>query len=159
MKDSVELCQRVGRARHHDSSIVILDERLDRPVSLLESARLLQDTIVQEYTPGTLHQVDDEEAERKKQYNRESNAFQSVLRNHQQVMANPVACLNLFVKKTKGHLLEEFRSSGGSFNCSLTYKSILRTIKVDSRGRTKKISKKQCSLELLGILTRDTSGS
>lgn len=158
MKDSVELCQRVGRARHHDSAIVILEERPDRPVSKLEAARQLQDTIVEEYNPQ-LVQVNEED-QRQRQSHREKTGYQSVLQQKHHRNGNPVAALNLFVKKTKSHLLEEFQRNmgdGGGYTCSLTYRSILRTIVVESKGSTKKGARNDCALKMLEVLTHEMS--
>jgi hypothetical protein len=58
MRDSVELCQRSGRARQLDSSIVLLDERPDRPLATLETARDLQDVIAGQYDPSTVSVTD-----------------------------------------------------------------------------------------------------
>jgi ERCC4-related helicase len=51
MKDSVELCQRFGRARTTDCAIVVMVERHDRPLEFLEKVRQDQDEIVQSYDP------------------------------------------------------------------------------------------------------------
>jgi ERCC4-related helicase len=77
MKDSVELCQRSGRARQQDSSIVILDERPDRPLSALETARNVQDDIVARYEPSTAPSVD-QGAERTSQLSREHTAYRFI---------------------------------------------------------------------------------
>ena len=52
LKDSVELCQRFGRARALKCSIVVLEERHDRPLVFLEQIRLHQDELVQTFTPS-----------------------------------------------------------------------------------------------------------
>jgi len=164
------LCQRTGRARQQDSSIVVLDERLDRPLALLESARNLQDKIVQDYDPSQTPGLD-EAAERKRQQSREqSPAAHAVLNDPAKCQSNPLQALNEYVKKTKAALAQEFipqrRTDGGGDGdgntkhvcCNLTYRSILRTITVDGTPHAnKKAAKRQCATLMLAVLARETT--
>ena len=56
MKDSVELCQRFGRARQEDSSKVVMDERRDRGVTRLQQVKQRQNGIIQEFDPSKVSQ-------------------------------------------------------------------------------------------------------
>lgn len=158
LKNSVELCQRFGRARQNDSSIVLLAERSDRPLALLESVRDLQDTIVEDYEPSNVSI--DTEAEKSNQRNRERSAFNSVLRDKPGFRETPLLSLNRFVKQTKATLLEDFSNrKGGGFDCSLTYRSILRTLKVDSSATKKRDAKRACAVEMLILLEESCRAS
>lgn len=152
LKDSVELCQRFGRARHIDSSIVVLDERQDRPLGLLESVRELQDDIIQKYDPATIEI--DEGAENLKQENRERQA-KVVLQGLSLVDA--LASLNLYVKKTKADLVEDFGTENGEAVCMLTYRSRLRSAKGNGRASSKKAAKRAAALALVRLLWKEAA--
>ena len=156
MKDSVELCQRSGRARQQDSSIVILDERPDRPLTALETARDLQTEIVEQYNPAeVLVSETNGDAERQKQMNRERNASKTIFGSSSSA-GGPLSALNIYVKKTKASLSENYRGAGGLFQCTLTYKTILRTVQVVGRGSSKKAAKKDSASALLEALKAQT---
>ena len=158
LKDSVELCQRSGRARQLDSSIVILDERHDRPYETLDMARELQDEIVEQYDPSTLVPRD-VKGEQRQQQNREKTAFQAILKHPSMYQSHPLLRLNEYVKKTKASLSEEFSGPNnvGSFECPLTYRTILRTIQVNAQATKKKVAKTESALALLVALRSETS--
>lgn len=152
LKDSVELCQRFGRARHEESSIVVLDERRDRPVEMLESVRNLQETIAQEYNPSTSSSGFSPAEEEAKQRDRERNANQSVLFNLSKQEGSPVASLHLYVKKTKA-VLEESCSPKQPFVVTMSYRSILRSISgISHEGSNKKEARKNCAAKMLQAL-------
>jgi ERCC4-related helicase len=153
MKDSVELCQRYGRARALESSIVILDERRDRPVELLERVRAIQDTIVNEFDPSTVGINVAEE--RQKQKGRERTAYQSVL-CHEKCLKSPVLALNEYKTKTRASLIEQWSDCDRQFRCTLQYKSILRTLTESADGSSKQEAKTICSGRLLDELKRQT---
>jgi superfamily II DNA/RNA helicase len=153
MKDSVELCQRYGRARAHESSIVILDERHDRPVTLLEDVRQMQDIIIEDFNPNNIGINISEERNRQK--HREQVAYNSVLCN-EKCSASPVLALNEYKVKTKASLSEEWSSVSGGFQCSLEYKSIIRTLQSSAIGDRKQEAKTLACRELLQQLQRET---
>eukprot|EP00934_Nitzschia_sp_Nitz4_P003036 Nitzschia sp. Nitz4//scaffold159_size51929//3928//5796//NITZ4_006871-RA/size51929-processed-gene-0.49-mRNA-1//-1//CDS//3329537550//3026//frame0 len=153
MKDSVELCQRSGRAREQDSSIVILDERPDRPLTVLESARTLQDTITEAYEPS--HSAVDQKAEEEKERQRERSARKGVLQDHKKCTNIPVQALNEYAKKTKALVLENYSVDWGEFTCKLTYRSHLRRFEVEGRGASKKAAKKEASQTMLEMLRQN----
>ena len=154
MKDSVELCQRFGRARHEESSIVVLDERPDRPMEMLESVRSLQETIAQQYDPRVANASTDSHDEALKQRSRERNA-RSVLENERRRIDSPVATLNEFVKKTKA-FFEESCSSQPPFVYTMSYSSVLRSIPdIAEQGPNKKEAKRLCAAKMLAALEAD----
>lgn len=150
IKNSVELCQRFGRARQQDSSIVVLDERADRRIPSLERVRETQESIIADFDLSRMARMDDA-AELQKQQSRERNAA-SVL---QQIDASPLASLNLYVKKTKAHLDESYHQG----KCVLQYKTILRTVEAQSNlvTQSKKAAKRRCALKLLEALKAETN--
>lgn len=161
MKDSVELCQRSGRARQQDSSIVILDERPDRPLTALETARDLQDQVIATYDPATAPPANDR-VERNKQQSREQSAYRSVFAdpNHQSKLnARPLHWLHLYTKKTKASLSEEptAKHHNTKFVCTLTYRSVLRTIKVDDQDTNEKTAKNKAAITMLAALKKATA--
>lgn len=151
LKNSVELCQRFGRARDQDSSIVLLEERPDRPLALLESVRSRQDTMVREFNPS--ESTVDEGAEKKKQLDRERNAFNAVFLRSS---TSPVADVKQFVSKTKASLIEDCVRVGDTFKCIFKYRSILRTIVAEAEASNKKLAKKNCASVLLNLLKTET---
>ena len=151
MKDTVELCQRTGRARDRDSSIVILDERPDRPLAMLESIRAMQDTIVETFDPSSV-QIN-QETERTRQLNREQNALRAILQKHPRCPQHSIKAIHEFKAKTKASLTDEYTFRGdGIFQCTLTYESILRSITVNEEHTSKKNAKQCCALTLLARL-------
>ena len=154
MKDSVELCQRFGRARREESCIVVLDERPDRPVEKLESVQRLQESIVQGYTPqqGAPSQAEEEA----KQRNREQAAVRSILSNKRKQEYSSVAELNEFVNKMTGLLEESCCKSGTTFSHRMTYRTILRSVPdIVGSGMTKKEAKRNCALNMLSKLEQE----
>ena len=128
MKDSVELCQRFGRARQENRSIVVLGERHDRSVRQLELVKARQEHLVQNFDPSTVR-VQDDDLERSKQRQWEISAFRSTLKDEEYYKNNPVKALNEYAQKTKVDIDTVWEDqSGNEFRCRLTYKSVLRTL-------------------------------
>ena len=156
LKDSVELCQRFGRARATDCSIVVMDERHDRPLAFLEQVRQEQDELVQNYDPAAQARADPE-VERQRQANRERAAFQAVLADYIKCTDTPALALNEYVKKTKALLNVTMENDqNGKFICELTYASHLRRLVVRTAADTKKAAKGACCKELLCQLKAHT---
>eukprot|EP01082_Thalassiosira_pseudonana_P009278 g8229.t1 g8229 contig29:45842-48019(-) len=51
LKDTVELCQRFGRARQKTSCLTLMSERKDRPLTDLKDVKQHQDTIIKDFDP------------------------------------------------------------------------------------------------------------
>jgi dsRNA-specific ribonuclease len=140
---------------------MVLDERPDRPLSLLESVRILQDTLVQEYDPQAALVVD-EIAERKKQVDRERCAHRTVFAESRKRTEAPAEALNEYVKQTKAILDESYARMPSekifTVSCTLSYRSILRTITdVEALGSSKKEAKRASAVSLLARLKQETS--
>mmetsp|Transcript_22513 Transcript_22513/g.55827 ORF Transcript_22513/g.55827 Transcript_22513/m.55827 type:complete len:185 (-) Transcript_22513:88-642(-) len=175
LKDSVELCQRFGRARQQDSAIVLLDERDDRPLGLLESVRQIQDDMAQDYVPsrsnlarntgGTSATVPAYSApmpsnlagDRTMQRAREHIVYSTVLKDAE-MSTTPLRVLNIYVQKMKATLTEEFLLTGSAllFSCVLRYRCGDRLIEAEGSGRSKKDAKNACTLIVLADLVKQT---
>lgn len=156
MKDSVELCQRFGRARTTDCAIVVMVERHDRPLEFLEKVRQDQDEIVQSYDPSQRTDVDPEVATAR-QLDRERVAFQKILNDRVKCTDMPLSAFDEYVKKTKAYSTEETSiavSRNGKFTCELTYSSIVREITSRATADSKKGAKILCCKDIL-IRLRD----
>jgi len=152
LKDSVELAQRFGRARQAERRVVALDERRDRPIARLEDVRREQDALIESFEP--LAAARDPAAEQQAQRSRELGAA-SVL---QQDNNNPVAVLNLYVKKTKAFAEEDSRKTGAVFVHVWKYQTPLRDIRAEGSAAGKKAARAQCAENLLALLRQQHLG-
>jgi superfamily II DNA/RNA helicase len=151
LKDAVELCQRTGRARDQDSSIVILDKRPDRPLAMLESVQIMQDTIVEAYVPSSVERND--ATAQSRHLHREQSALRSILERHPRCPKHALKAINEYIAKTKAVLMDEYTIRGdGLFQCTMIFQSPLRSITVSEEHTSKKISKQLCALALLTTL-------
>lgn len=136
LKDSVELCQRFGRARRSDSKIVVMAERADRPVTMLDRVREQQEELIGAFDPpGTVvKSAADLEKERAAQKCRERGAAALLSENSGKNGQQSVSSrLNLYVRKTKAELEEKYVTSvenGTGIGCELRYKTVLRDLRV-----------------------------
>eukprot|EP00798_Chlamydomonas_sp_ICE-L_P024684 gene24684-10314_t len=156
-----------GRARQAESSHVVLAQRADRPVKLLEQTEAEQLAHVRDFVPvqGAVR----DEILRTKQVAWEigargvpgkGGATPLVAREHgaRGVLgksgAMPLATLNLYVSKTKALLTEGASPlvSSSATHVELKYSSILRTLVGRGQGRSMKEAKQAAALELLGKL-------
>lgn len=146
MKDSVELCQRFGRARQNDSSAIVMKQRQDRPVAMLEKVKSRQDEIIKEFDP-TKVQIN-HDANKRAQNDRERNAAK-LLSKMDEIDKKPVAILNIYVSKTKALLTNNISKKQGLFHHGMVYESDLRQEIAMASGSSKKEAKKLCALRLL----------
>lgn len=150
MKDAVEFCQRFGRARQGNRSIVVLDERHDRPVEMLRSIQLAQDNIVHAFDPNNV--VIDEEFERTKQKQREINAYKKILRDCNVYESEPLKKLNEYVKVTKATIENDMETNYGQHSCELKYTSLLREANGSGLASRKKDAKNDAARDILQFL-------
>ena len=143
LKDSVELCQRIGRARSMNRAIVIMAERPDRPVARLDEVRLEQDAQIAAFTPAETAR--DLAAEQTAQRSRERGAV-SVLTNP---TGSPMADLTQFAKKTKARLTEDYHKDDAAWVCNMGYHTVLRQLSSRGQAGSKKLAKKTCAAALL----------
>ena len=146
LKDSVELAQRFGRARREERRIVAMDQRRDRPIARLEQVRREQDVLIANFDPNQA--VRNLDAERVVQKAREAGARQLLLTAGE----NPVATLNLYVKKTKAYTTEASYQHSTGWTYVLTYETSLRNERAEGCALNKKVAKKMCASNLLGLL-------
>lgn len=156
LKDSVELCQRFGRARALKCSIVVLEERHDRPLVFLEQIRQQQDELVHTYTPLGRKGIDND-LERKRQTDRERSAYKKILCDLVKCTDRSISAFNEYVAATKGRMDEIVEvDQDVKFTCQLTYASILREIQQKATADTKKGAKAECCKQILLRLRSET---
>jgi len=156
LKDSVELCQRFGRARAEESSIVVMAERVDRPISRLEEVRQRQDLIIEKFDPANLDVVPQINIFTL-QNQRENSAGKSILSNEVVCTNSPLHALKMYVDKTKAVLNIDIRVTDRCFKSSMRYKSPLRDIEVSKQAGSKKKAKIMCATEVLQQLRVTTT--
>lgn len=93
VKDTVELCQRFGRARHETSSLTLMAERQDRPLSALKEVKAHQDSIIKDFKP--CHNKQQQIARQQSQNDRERSAS-FVLQDIALCKRSPLECLNMY---------------------------------------------------------------
>jgi superfamily II DNA/RNA helicase len=148
MKDSVELCQREGRARQTDCAFVVMEQRPDRPVSKLRKVKECQDNIIRTFDPSNVKQRRGHDIQAQK--HREASAHEILTRADH----NYVSLLNLYRQKTKAHL-EECHSytPAGKRVVTVKYSSVMRTsVEAEGVGLSKKEAKQAAARALLKLL-------
>ncbi|CAJ1349424.1 unnamed protein product [Effrenium voratum] len=146
MVNSVSLVQGRGRARQEGSAFVVLSERPDRPTAVLAEVEQQQLEICRSFQPGDVGA--DPAKEKAAQTSRERNAA-AVLAKPGEALAN----LNLFCKKTKVELQEDFLQAGG-WCCRLAYLSVLRSTTAEGTASSRKEAKKKAAEGLLAELQK-----
>ena len=107
---------------------------------------------MEEYEPTA--RVADEEGDKAKQRSRERTA-RSVLRSISH--DNSLQKIELYVRKTNAFFSEHFTPKDGKNTCALRYKSVLRTLEVESTADKKKEAKRAAVFALLSRLGRETT--
>lgn len=162
MKDTVEFCQRAGRARRHDCCFVVLEERKDRPVALLQHVEERQERIISNFDPSNIITKRRKVHEARRSLSN-SNSFSS---NHnssdhnsnynsiENSIENHVSLLNIYCQKTRAQLSAEdvAGSSRDMFSIQLTYATSLRTVRSVGIGKNKKSAKQDAAKILLDKL-------
>jgi ERCC4-related helicase len=154
MKDSVELCQRTGRARQKDCAIVIMAQRRDRPVSMLRKVQQYQEEIIKKFDPSTII-VRSAKTDVQAQLQREAQAS-SLLNNFG---ADSISILHQYRQKTKAHLDDnELYTQNNTYAIKLTYSTQYVSIDAEGNGISKKAAKQEAAKLLLQKLKRKNSG-
>ena len=120
MKDAVELCQRQGRARQKRAAFVIMEQRVDRPLSKLLRVQRHQESVIRNFVPGH-NNFQIEECRRREQRERETNILRRLLCDSRS--KSDMAILNEFVQKANGHITEHILENGREFCANLIYTS------------------------------------
>ena len=144
---AVSFVQGRGRARQAESSFVVLNERADRPVSLLVEQEVEQHRLAASFVPNNCEE--DTVASRHSQRQRELGAQRYLCDPNQ---SNALANINIFCKKTKTVLSEHMI---GPNTCTMTYKSLLRTVSVQGEGNGKKAARKAAAINMLDSIAAD----
>jgi superfamily II DNA/RNA helicase len=150
---TVSLAQSRGRARQADSHFVVMRERIDRPVALLETIEQEQLAVVRAFSPSALRSANGTDAKLiEAQKSRERGAA-NLLKDGIGV-TKVLSVLNLFCKKTKVDLVETYElDAEGKTDCRLTYHSVLRDLEERSGfSPGKKTAKLNASLRLVAAL-------
>jgi hypothetical protein len=152
---AVSYVQGRGRARQANSSFVVLNQRHDRPASMLAQQECKQHSIASSFKPTAAATACTNPAlELQASKNREQNAakfLRDVSEN------NALGNLNMYVKKTKAFVEEVHELDARNWtSCRLTYKAFKRTVSADGTGTGKKAAKKKAAVALLQTLYAST---
>ena len=151
LKDTVELCQRFGRARQKTSSLTLMSERKDRPLSVLKDVKTRQESIIKEFDPTQNQNMS--MARQQSIRDRERAAF-SILKDTAGCEQSPQECLNVYCAKTKAVLKNESLECGPDkiFRCKLLYSSLTSETDIvgNGEGNTKKHATNQSALSICG---------
>jgi len=148
LKDTVELSQRFGRARQKDSSLTLMSERKDRPLSALKDVKVRQERIIKQYQPFAEKHIS--QARKQSQADRERAAF-SVLAGIAKCELNALEVLKIYAAKTKAVVKETLMDLGPDkhFTCKYEYASLTRTVAGMGTETTKQQARNVAALNIL----------
>lgn len=151
LKDTVELSQRFGRARQKTSSLTLMSERRDRPLSALKDVKMIQEGIIQDFDPAKNKQIS--LSRQQSQNDRERAAFSTLL-DTAKCERSPLEVLNIYAAKTKATANIESIQSGPDkiFRCEIVYRSLNRTVDGKGEGTTKKKAQHEAATSILNKL-------
>lgn len=147
LKDTVELAQRFGRARHKTSSLTLMSERRDRPLSALRDVKRRQDCILKDFDPSKVENLARQQQSLK---DRHRAAF-SVLADVARCKSNPLEILNIYAAKTKAVTNVEYFEAGLDrlFCCKMSFSNLLINVEGKGEGSTKKKSQNRAAAIIL----------
>ena len=151
LKDTVELSQRFGRARQKSSSLTLMSERKDRPLTALKDVKMRQESIIKEFDPEKNVKIS--LARKQSQNDRERAAF-SVLKDTARCERSPIEVLNMYAAKTRAVAKTESIECGPdrNFRCKSVYSSLNRNVDGTGEAATKKKAQHQSALSILNKL-------
>ena len=151
LKDTVELSQRFGRGRQKDSSLTLMSERKDRPLSALKDVKVRQQSIIKVFDPGKIKKISMSRLQ--SQMDRE-RASSSVLMDIARCEKRPLEILNMYAAKTRAVAKIESMQQGPNkaFHCKQSYSSIFRNVEGHGEGTTKKQAQNEAALDILNKL-------
>ena len=137
LKDTVELSQRFGRARQLKSSLTLMSERKDRPLTALKDVKMRQESIIKDFKPTDNKKFN--LARQQSQVDRERAAF-SVLNDTVRCERSPLEVLHMYAAKTKATATIESMDlcPDKIFRCKTVYSSLNRVVDGVGEGSTKK---------------------
>lgn len=147
---TVSLVQGRGRARQENSSLVVLSERADRPVSKLEEVERQQLHLMRTFEPTlSPEEIELENEKRRQQQRSRELSARSCLNDCNQ---NAAAIVQLFSRKTKTEIQMDMRKEGNLWCCSLSYSSVLRSVHAKKAAVGKKKAKQAAMKEMHDLL-------
>lgn len=148
LKDTVELCQRFGRARQKTSCLTLMSERKDRPLTDLKDVKQHQDIIIKDFDPVKNQQK--LMARQQSQLDRE-RAASTVLQDTVRCEKSPLECLNVYAAKTKAVAKTESFELGSDrkYRCAMMYSSLSRNAEGTGEGTTKKQAQHKAAMIIL----------
>jgi Double-stranded RNA binding motif len=160
MKDSVELCQRFGRARQTDCSLVVLEERKDRPVQLLRHVESIQENIIGQFDPNKIDKKRYGDTATAAQRQREIQAAMVLQHDNNNLLKSSgnssksyVSVLNEYRQKTKANLgIKEEYTQLGTYIFHLTYSTPYRCLTSQGAGKNKKEAHQEAAKHMIEIL-------
>lgn len=150
LKDTVELAQRFGRARQITSSLTLMSERRDRPLSALRDVKRQQDSIIKDFDPSK-----GENFARQQQSVRDRHrAAFPVLLDTVRCESSPLEVLNMYAAKTKALAKTDYIEVGFDkiFRCKISFSNLLMTIEGRGEGNSKKLSQHRAAASILNQL-------
>jgi ERCC4-related helicase len=155
LKDTVELCQRFGRARQKTSSLSLMAERKDRPLSTLKEVKAMQESIIKGFDPSQ-NKNTTLSSRQQSVRDRERAAF-SILQDIVRCQQSPMECLNTYCAKTKAVLDINVVEADADkmFRSKIVYSSSvseMTEIVGIGEGNAKKHAKNQSALCILNQL-------
>lgn len=156
MDHAVSYVQGRGRARQAQSSFIMLDQREDRPASLLAEQESEQHKVASSFKPENFKRYREEEVSSQKQ--RELSGAKHLL---EPSVDTSVANLNTYCKKTKVVLDEKISNAASTnmWSCKLVYKSLTRNVSGAGTAVSKKVAKRVAAVELLRALKVSTDSA
>ena len=166
VQNAVSFVQASGRARQQNSEQLVLSERNDRNVPIMQAAVSQMRQVAAEFTART---PQDREAESSENMRQERKAAEAREHGARDVLlhggtGSALATINLYTKKTKAVLEESCKQGvanplGASveplqWECKMTYKSALAHFEGAGAAQTKKLAKRSAAEDLLQKLKK-----
>jgi ERCC4-related helicase len=147
---AVSYVQGRGRARQENSSFVMLNQRRDRPATLLAQQECELHSIASSFVPlSPVHFIDPAIALKTLKDREKAAACFLCDVSKSTALGN----LDVYTKKTKAVVDEVHEVDAENWTiCRLTYRTFKRTVSVEGRGAGKKAAKKNASMSLLEAL-------
>jgi hypothetical protein len=145
MKDSVELCQREGRARQRDCAFVVMEQRGDRPVEKLRRVQYCQEEIIENFDP----QANQHSQEQNLQAQLQREAAAAHLLHMPDQHANAFSVLQMYRQRTKAHVEESSQTENCWTTVNLKYSSIRVTLETVASASSKKEAKRMAAEAML----------
>lgn len=150
LKDTVELAQRFGRARQTTSSLTLMSERRDRPLSALRDVKRQQESIIKDFDPSKERNV----ARQQQSVRDRHRAAFPILLDTDRCESSPLEVLNMYAAKTKALAKTDYIEAGFDkiFRCKISFSNLLMNIEGKGEGNSKKQSQHLAAASILDQL-------